>query len=186
MEDTLVMSTTERELHDIHFRRIRPEDRARLQRFHKRLSIPTVAQRFHGAKLELSEPLARRFTEVNGHEEGAIVATTGTRGRIVGVARYFKLGAGSAEVAFVVEDKYQGRGIGLKLMDRIKEMALGEGIEEFIAYVLPGNDRMLHLLERTGPTTRVFDGGVYRVRVDLRRQSPMSGTGEMDHRHRTS
>src|SRR5689334_3448593 len=137
------MTATERDLHNIHFRRIRPEDRTRLQRFHKRLSLDTVELRFHAAKAELSEPLARRFTEIDGHNEAAIVATTGTRGRIVGVARYFRLGPTSAEVAFVVEDAYQGRGIGHRLMDRLTALALEEGIDEFIAYVRPGNTPMI-------------------------------------------
>jgi GNAT superfamily N-acetyltransferase len=180
------VSTTERDLHNIHFRQIRPEDRTRLQRFHKRLSLTTVTQRFHGAKLELSEPLARRFTDVNGHDEAAVVATTGTRGRIVGVARYSRLGPTTAEVAFVVEDRYQGRGIGRRLMERIRAMARDEGIEEFIAYVLPGNDRMLHLIERTGPTTRSFDGGVCRVHVDLRDQVQSAEHGGAGTKRRTS
>lgn len=160
----------DRHLHDIHFRRIRPEDRTKLQRFHKRLSMPSIEWRFHAAKAELSEPLARRFTELEGHDEAAIVATTGTRGRIVGVARYFRLSAASAEVAFVVEDAYQGHGIGHRLMDRIKALALEEGIDEFVAYVLPDNSRMLQLLQRTGPIKSHYDGGVYRVHLDLRPQ----------------
>jgi RimJ/RimL family protein N-acetyltransferase len=157
----------DRALHNIHFRPIEPADRTRLQRFHRRLSVPTVTQRFHGAKLELTEPLARRFTELDGHEAAAIVATTGTRGRIVGVARYARLDPRRAEVAFVVEDAYQGRGIGRKLLERLIALARAEGIEELVAYVLPGNERMLRLLRGAGPTSVRYEGSAYLVTLGL-------------------
>jgi hypothetical protein len=50
---------------------------------HERLSVETVEQRFHGARRELSERLAHRFTELDGRNDVALVATTGTRGRII-------------------------------------------------------------------------------------------------------
>lgn len=155
-------------LENIHFRPIEPSDRTRLQRFHSRLSLPTVEQRFHAAKKELTEPLARRFTDLDGHDEFAIVATTGTRGRIIGVGRYCRIDDESAEVAFVVEDDYQGHGIGRRLMRRLRAHAVADGMKEFVAYVLPQNAPMVHLLQRTGPTTtRWEDSNTLEVRTRL-------------------
>jgi len=154
-------------LRNIRFRPIRPDDWHRLQLFHDRLTETTVQLRFHGAKRELSAPLAHRFTQLDGRNDVAIVATTGTRGRIVGVARYFRLDATSAEVAFVVEDVYQGQGIGRRLMQHLAETARRNGISEFVAEVLPGNVPMLRLLQGLGPIRVRHDGGVDEVRVDL-------------------
>jgi RimJ/RimL family protein N-acetyltransferase len=156
-----------RRMHDLHFRPLRPGDWRRLRRFHRRLSSTTVQLRFHGAKRELSVPLAHYFTDIDGKDRAAIVATTGTRGRIVGVARYARVDETRAEVAFVVEDEYQGRKVGGRLMKRIKALALQNGITEFVADVLPENAPMMRLLREAGPTTTRFSHGECVVHVDL-------------------
>jgi RimJ/RimL family protein N-acetyltransferase len=167
-------------LDNIHFRPIEPGDRTRLQRFHSRLSLPTVEQRFHAAKKELTEPLARRFTDLDGHDEFAIVATTGTRGRIVGVGRYARIDDESAEVAFVIEDAYQGHGIGQRLMRRLRAHAINGGLKEFVAYVLPHNTPMVHLLQRTGPTTTRWEDNTLEVRMHLVPERSIPHEGEND------
>src|SRR3954453_16957498 len=120
----------QQQLSDLRFRPIHAEDWRRLQRFHERLSPDTVVMRFHGAKRHLSTPLAHRFTEMDGDRDVAIVATTGTWGRIVGVARYSRLESGVAEVAFVVEDVFQHHGVGRRLMRRLVAHARANGITE--------------------------------------------------------
>ena len=127
----------------------------------------TVQRRFHGAKRELSVPLAHTFTDVDGVNDAAIVATTGTRGRIIGVARYCRLTPTTAEVAFVVEDAYQGRGIGGRLMRHLRDLALANGITVFVADVLTDNTSMVHLLEKVGTTRLHYDRGVCEVEVNL-------------------
>ena len=154
-------------IHDIRFRPIEPGDWTRLQRFHQRLSPVTVHLRFHGAKQQLSEPLAHRLTQFDSKNEFGIVASTGTRGRIVGVARYFRLDTDSAEVAFVVQDEYQHQGIGKRLMRRLRAHALQNGITHFYAEVLPGNAPMLRVLEGAGSASISYRGGVLEVIVDL-------------------
>lgn len=154
-------------LHDIHIRPIRSEDWHRLQLFHSRLSETTVHRRFFGAKRELSEPLAHRFTQLDGCNDVALVATTGTRGRIVGVGRYNRLSPTEAEVAFVVEDAYQHYGIGSRLMWRLRETALRNGINRFLAEVLPGNQAMVRLLEKAGKAEVRIVQGILEVKVDL-------------------
>jgi RimJ/RimL family protein N-acetyltransferase len=152
----------------IRIRPIRPNDGRKLQRLHGRLSDVTIYQRFHGPKPELDEVWARRFTALDGHAAAAFVATTGTRGRIVGVARYYKIGATTtAEVAFVVEDAYQGCGIGTRLMKRLREQALRSGITEFVALLLPRNERMLRLLRALGPTQIRVESGTVEVQVGI-------------------
>jgi RimJ/RimL family protein N-acetyltransferase len=160
-------ATTPQMLRNIRIRPMCPEDWHRLQLFHARLSPNTVELRFHGAKRELSGPLAHRFTEMDGRDNVAIVATTGTRGRIVGVARYCRLDATTAEVAFVIEDPFQHHGLGHRLMKRLRQIALANGVTAFVAEVLPGNTPMFHLLREAGPTALHVDRGECEVRVDL-------------------
>jgi RimJ/RimL family protein N-acetyltransferase len=157
----------EQQSRNLRFRELRPEDLHRLQRFHQRLSDLTILLRFHGAKRELTEPLAHRLTTLDGHDEAAIVATTGTRGRIVGVARYSKLTPELAEVAFVVEDAFQGHGIGKRLLHLLLERARENGVREIVAEVLSDNSRTLHLLEGVGPTRTIYQQGVCEVHVDI-------------------
>ena len=152
---------------DIHIRTISRDDWKRLQQFHARLSPTTVSLRFHAAKRELTEPLAHRFTEMDGRDEVALVAVEGTGERIVGVARYSRLDLASAEVAFVVEDKYQRHHIGSLLMARLKAAALRNGITKFVAEVIPGNTPMLRLLAEAGPTRCHSARDEYEVTVDL-------------------
>lgn len=159
--------SSDRKVQDVHFRAIRPDDWEGLQRFHARLSPTTVQHRFHGSKRELSIPLAHTFSEVDGVNDAAIVATTGTRGRIIGVARYCRITPTSAEVAFVVEDSYQGKGIGSRLMSHLRELAVANGVEVFVAEVLSDNIPMFRLLEKMGPTRKRYDRGSCEVEVDL-------------------
>jgi RimJ/RimL family protein N-acetyltransferase len=160
------------DLDNIHYRRIRSDDWHRLQLFHQRLSRETVALRFHGAKRELSEPLAHRFTQLDGRNDAAFVATTGTRGRIIGVARYSRIGAHVAEVAFVIEDGFQHHHVGHRLMQHLRQTAREQDITEFLAEVLPGNLPMLHLLQEAGAVTQRCKCGVLKVYVDLTTPQP--------------
>jgi RimJ/RimL family protein N-acetyltransferase len=159
--------SSKRRVHDVRFRAIRPDDWGKLQRFHARLSPSTVQHRFHGSKRELSVPLAHTFTDVDGVHDAAIVATTGTRGRIVGVARYCRITPTSAEVAFVVDDAYQRQGIGGRLMCHLRDLAMANGVTVFVAEVLSDNIPMFRLLERLGTTRRLYDRGSCEVEVDL-------------------
>lgn len=156
---------------NLHFRPIRPDDWRRLQLFHDRLSEATVRRRFHASKRVLTTPLAHYFTDLDGHDNAAILATTGTRGRIVGVARYNRISPTCAEVAFVIEDAYQHHGVGRRLMQRLRALALENGITEFVAEVLPGNTPMFRLLREAGPTRVNVEGGECEVYVDLRHAS---------------
>lgn len=166
----LSQDAVERTLRNIRFRAIERDDWRRLQRFHRRLSDTTVELRFHGAKRELTEPLAHRFTDLDGHDNAAIVATTGTRGRIIGVARYCRISPTSAEVGFVIEDPYQHHRVGHRLMERLRRLAHENGITEFVADVLPDNTPMFLLLREVGPTENRYQRGEVEVHVPLESQ----------------
>jgi GNAT superfamily N-acetyltransferase len=134
----------------IGIRPLRPEDAPRLQDTHRRLSPEAIRLRFHGYLRELPDEMARHFCTVDGYDRAAFAAVTGDPERIVGVGRYDWLGDGVAEVAFVVEDGYQGQGIGGRLFDTVLNAARSRGAHTLLAQVVHGNSTMRHMLQRTG------------------------------------
>ena len=98
----------------VHVRPIRPDDADALVVLHAGLSDETVLLRFFGPKPALDPVQADHFTTVDHVDRVALVAELGDR--LVAVARYDRVpGSDSAEVAFVVSDAHQGRGIGTAL-----------------------------------------------------------------------
>ncbi|HEX5595239.1 MAG TPA: GNAT family N-acetyltransferase [Micromonosporaceae bacterium] len=127
----------------VHLRQIRPEDAEAIVAMHARFSERTRYLRYFSPYPRIPDRDLRRFVTVDHHEREAFVVITGDR--IVAVGRYERLGPGApeAEVAFVVEDAYQGRGIGSVLLEHLAEAARQEGISRFVAEVLPTNAAML-------------------------------------------
>lgn len=117
---------------------------------------------------ELSPDEVHRFTHVDHRDREAIVAVVG--GEIVAVARFDRLGSGrSAEVAFVVSDAWQGRGLGSLMLSHLAHRARQVGIERFIAQTLAHNHRMRRVFARSGyPLVTRAGGGVVGVELDLR------------------
>jgi acetyl coenzyme A synthetase (ADP forming)-like protein len=149
----------------VHVRPVSPEDADRLLAFHAGLSDETVFLRFFSAKPTLSVEEVERFTHVDHHSRVALVAELGDR--LVGVARYDREScADSAEVAFVVGDEDQGRGIGTILLEHLAAAARERGITRFVAQTLAHNDRMLGVLRAAGFAERTrIEGGVVHVEL---------------------
>ncbi len=132
-----------------HLRPIRPDDADRLRAFHGRLSQQTVYNRFFAYRPVLSDADVERFTTVDHADRVALVATL--HGEIVGVVRYDRLpGSDDGEVAFVVEDAHQGRGLGPVLLEHLAAAARERGIERFVADTLPTNRAMLGVFRSAG------------------------------------
>lgn len=144
----------------VHLRAIRPEDADELVRFHESLSQGTVYYRFFAPYPRLSSRDVQRFTNVDHVNRVALVATVGER--IVGVGRYDVISPGRAELAFVIRDDHQGRGLGSVLLEHLAAVARAGGLERFVADVLPDNERMLKTFVEAGyrPTQRLSDGVV--------------------------
>lgn len=148
------------------FRPIVPEDRVRYERLFSRLSPETLYRRFMTAVPRINQGLLERLVNVDYTDRLAIVALIGDE--IVGVARYDVVEPGVAEVALVVEDEWQGRGIGSRLLWRISAAARARGVRSFAAEVLGENRPMMGLLHVLAEDleTRMADG-VYEIHIDL-------------------
>ncbi len=149
-----------------HLRPIRPDDAAGLIAFHSRLSATTVYYRFFAPYPRLSDRDVERFTHVDYRTRGALVATIGDA--IIGVVRYDRVSEEEAEVAFVIEDDHQGRGLGTIFLEHIAQAARERGIRRFVAEVLPENARMLEVFEHAGYSARsVRDEGFIALSFDI-------------------
>jgi acyl-CoA synthetase (NDP forming)/RimJ/RimL family protein N-acetyltransferase len=146
----------------VHLRPIRREDADELTAMHARLSDQTRYFRFFGPYPTIPARDLERFTNVDYDRRVAIVATLGSD--LIGVARYEGLDADRAEVAFVIEDAHQGRGLGPLMLEHLAAAARERGITRFDADVLPTNRRMLRVFLDAGySATKAFDGDAVHV-----------------------
>jgi GNAT superfamily N-acetyltransferase len=156
----------------VSYRAIAPDNASALQRFHHRLSERSVYLRFFGAKPELSDRKAGYFTNIDGKDRFALVALDPEReGEIIAVVSFDREGeTDRAEYAAAVEDRWQGRGLGLALTHRLIGAALKRGIRVFTGVVLFENRRMLNLLRDLGlPEKLRYEEGIEHVEIELER-----------------
>ncbi len=150
----------------VHVRPIRPDDGERLRAFHAGLSADAIYYRFFTPMPELSDKLLERLVNVDYRRRLALVAEVA--GAFVAVARYEGLEEGSAEVAFVVDDRHQRRGLGSLLLEHLAVIARTNGFHTFVAQTLPDNTGMLRVFRSAGyEVARRFDDGVVEVRFAI-------------------
>ena len=152
-------------------REIRAEDAVALRRLVARSSERSIELRFFGPMRELSEARARRFAEVDGVDRFALVALDPEdEGEIVAVVRYEReAGTDGAEYAALVEDRFQGRGLGIGLTRYLIEAARERGIGRLHALVMRENRVMLGLLRSLEfPKRKRWENGLEHVEIDLR------------------
>lgn len=155
-------------------RAIRPDDAPRLQALHSRLSEQSLFLRFLSFQRTLPDGDALRFASVDFEKNMALVATQQTPDgeQVVGVARYASIGDDNsdfAEAAIVVDDAFQGLGLGTLLLERLIVYARAHGIRAFTASIHSSNTQIMRFIKRSGlPVRRKFMGGTldYVVYLD--------------------
>jgi len=159
----------------LHVRPIRPDDKERLKEFFYGVTAETRYQRFHYVKNYISDKELEYYTEVRPPDRSAFIATQGQGAdeRIVAVGRWDRLPEerDSAEIAFMVADNLQVRGIGTALLEQLAASATRFRVKRFIGHVLPENTRMLELFEESGfNVTMDSEGGVLLITLNLEEQ----------------
>lgn len=151
-----------------HLRPIRPDDGEMLREFHERLSPESIYYRFFSPRPRLTEREIAHFTTVDHDRRAALIATIAEE--MVAVVRYDRLNdrPETAEVAFLVEDAHQGRGLGPVLLEHIAAAARERGVRRFVASVLPENRRMTRVFRQAGyRAEQRFEEGVIELVLDL-------------------
>jgi RimJ/RimL family protein N-acetyltransferase len=171
--DTLSLSRFDRVLtlrsgERVRVRPIRPDDEPRLSELYDRLSRDTRYHRFFTVMRRLPPDWAHFLANVDYDRRFAVVAEdlAAPVTSLVGVARYEPSEPGVAEVAVVVEDRWQGKGLGTLLLSESFRAAVDNGITRFRASVLAENRRMLDLLTRHAEIVeRRIEQGVVELRL---------------------
>jgi RimJ/RimL family protein N-acetyltransferase len=166
----------------ITIRAIRPEDSTALLEVFPELDQQSLYLRFFQSKSKISDQELKYFTEVDFIDHVALVATAdlNDKAKIIGGGRYFAYDhpekTRSAEIAFMVHDRYQGQGIATLIMKHLLIIARANRISRFEADVLSENARMLAVFSRTGlPMSVSRDGGVLHVTLNLSSDLTESG-----------
>ncbi|MBI5582182.1 MAG: GNAT family N-acetyltransferase [Deltaproteobacteria bacterium] len=155
-------------------RAIRADDKEKIDRAFRNLEKESVYTRLFTHKMELTEKDMKKLTEIDFEREVALVVTLGSRSNevIIGSGRYFAFegtdGQRHAEVAFLVEEDYQGQGLARTIMRHLAAIARSRGIAFFEAEVLPENKAMLAAFARSGlPMTQRYTGDIIQVTLSL-------------------
>lgn len=150
----------------VHLRPIRPGDAPAIVALHARFSERTRYLRYFSPYPRIPARDLKRFTEVDHRAREAFVAELGDR--LIAVGRYESLSADEAEVAFVVEDAHQRRGLGSVLLEHLAAAAREERVARFVAEVLPENGTMLRVFSDAGYTVdRSYADGVVHLTFEI-------------------
>ncbi|MFE9405101.1 GNAT family N-acetyltransferase [Streptomyces sp. NPDC006530] len=158
--------------------RIRPittEDAERLVSFYELVSDESKYYRFFAPYPRLSAKDVHRFTHHDYVDRVGLAATIG--GEFIATVRYDRINAqgrpasapaDEAEVAFLVQDAHQGRGVASTLLEHIAAVARERGIRRFAAEVLPANNKMIKVFTDAGyQQKRSFEDGSVHLTLDL-------------------
>jgi GNAT superfamily N-acetyltransferase len=149
-----------------------PDDKEKLRRMFSRLSSESIYRRFHLGYSRVPEQMLDLMLDVDHYDKEALVALA--EEEIVGHAMYVKLAnSGDAEVAFVVEDGWQSKGVGKLLLSQIAEKGRFRGVETFTGQVLAENRRVLGLLNAVfAEVGHVISHSLYNFRAPLQTLKP--------------
>lgn len=156
-------------------RPITPADAERLTSFYEQVSDESKYYRFFAPYPRLSAKDVHRFTHHDYVDRVGLAVTVG--GEFIATVRYDRIDAtgrpasapaDEAEVAFLVQDAHQGRGVASALLEHIAAVARERGIRRFAAEVLPANTKMIKVFRDAGYVQkRSFEDGVVRLEFGL-------------------
>jgi GNAT superfamily N-acetyltransferase len=145
-------------------------DLAAIDAMHDRLSKQSLYERYFVSQ-KPSLGALREQLQLSQCKGAALAATLNSApDEIIGMAYYLLTpdDVGVAEPAFLVEDRFQGQGLGSAMFDYLIQEALSQALRGFQLFVRPENQRMLRLLDqKTFPTERHYRDGMYEVRLNF-------------------
>ena len=160
-----------RDGHTAHLRPIAADDEELLVEFYSQVSAESKYLRFFAPMPTLSQRDVERFTHVDYRDRVAFVLTVAQK--MIAVGRFDRIappdGNGEeAEVAFLVQDAHQGRGIAQLLLEHLAQAGRELGVKKFVAEVLPENQRMSQIFREAGyQVAGGFEEGVMRFEFPI-------------------
>jgi acetyl coenzyme A synthetase (ADP forming)-like protein len=132
----------------VRVRPVRPGDEAGIRAFLESLTPESIAFRFFG--MPNLDWVTSWSVNVDYADRYALVAESGTERTIIAHAGYVRVDEERAEIAFVVSDAWQGKGISTIMLAHLAGAAEQQGISTFTAEVLPANHRMIEVFRESG------------------------------------
>ncbi len=135
------------------FKPASPDDFNKVESFMTRVSQESLRMRFMASISQVSTNVIKELCSSDFKSSGCLLAVDGDDkdSKVVGLGNYITAGNGhTAEVAFLIEDDYQGKGIGTLLLERLAGLAAANGFVEFEAEVLPDNQQMINVFKSSG------------------------------------
>ncbi len=156
---------------EIFFRPVKPTDEPALSEMLYSLSEKSVQTRYFTHTMTFPHKDVQQLTNIDYRHDisiiGVVPSVSGEQ--IVAIAQYFlDPKTQAAEVAFIVQDEWQQKGMGTFLLDYVTQIAKKRGVRRFYAKVLPANKPMLTIFYNSGYKVNTeFDGEVYNITYDL-------------------
>lgn len=145
-----------------------PEDADHVEQFINSRTRQTLALRFMAGVANVSRKFVEDLCECDPRRWACLLAVEGEDQRILGLGNYVGDGGNLAEVAFLVSEEEQGRGIATLILEKLGGLAAGAGFVGFEAEVLYENQKMIRVFRDSGYETRqAVDGGIIHVRFPL-------------------
>jgi acyl-CoA synthetase (NDP forming)/GNAT superfamily N-acetyltransferase len=171
----------------VHVRPVRPDDEAALIAMNKRVSDRSIYRRFLGTNRDWADEYSHHLSEAEPEDTHvALVAELG--GEVVAVGSFEQIQVDMAEVAFLVDDAYHGRGIGTLLLEQLAGLARGLGIRRLCADTLAENVPMLEVFAHSGfDQVRTSADGVVELSLSTsyapRASDPIAAREEVAEQH---
>ena len=148
-----------------------PDDISKVESFMNRVSRESLRMRFMASISQVSSSVINELCNGDFKSSGCLLAITGENGdgKVVGLGNYITAANGhTAEVAFLIEDGFQGKGIGTLLLERLAGLAAANGFVEFEAEVLPENQQMINVFKSSGfEKHQVWDSDTVHIELPV-------------------
>lgn len=158
---------------EVMFRPVKISDEPLLKDFFYSLSDKSMYRRFISTRQDMPHERLQEYVVIDYTKEIAILAVVqyGEKEDIAGLGQYnIDEAAHTADIAFVVRDEYQNKGIGTELLAYLTQLAKRQGLLGFTAEVLVENQPMLHLFEKLLDVKKTVDSGVWDLDMPFRNE----------------
>ena len=156
---------------EIKVRPIKPSDEDKMRRLFYNFSDESKYFRYFAPKPVMPHKEMQTYVSIDYDKVLSVVAVAekGRNERIIAEARYaYDKSAGAYEIAFIVDEDFQGKGVATFLFKYLIKIARDRGIQRFIAYVLPRNESMMKVFEKSKlPIQKSYENDALVLRFDL-------------------